>query len=323
MACFLSPLLYLYGYNTEKRLICPVRFSQVLEFEILRKSEKQTTGGVFVQLLKYILIAGFLVGLFIGIQFLMVVWNQEDQLFFETTISEQHQDEAAENAAIEEIRLTTADQEELHGWLRHPVDAADEPMPLLLYFGGNAEEKTQAALSHDWIEGYRIAFINYRGYGLSSGSPGENELFADSELIFDRLVERDDVSEDQVVSFGRSMGSAPATHLATARDLAGTILAAPYDSRVRVQEHRHPWLPIGPFIRHPFEVSTMAEEIGSPLLILTGTDDQVIPPEHSAVTADSWQGEVTANQYEGFGHNDMQMHPDYQGDIQAFLDELQ
>ena len=275
-----------------------------------------------MQFLKYILIAGLIVGIFIGFQFLMAIWNQEDQLFFETTISEQHKDEASQNDGIEEIRLTTEDGEDLHGWLRHPGDGDEEPMPLLIYFGGNAEEKTQAALSHDWIEGYRIAFINYRGYGLSTGSPGEEALFRDAELIFDELSQRDDVSEDQIVSFGRSMGSAPATHLAQARELAGTVLIAPYDSRVRVQEHRHPWLPVGPFIRHPFEVSTMAEEIDSPLLMLTGTDDQVIPPEHSAVTADHWQGDVTAIAYEGFGHNDMQMHPDYQSDIQSFLDDL-
>lgn len=275
-----------------------------------------------MKFLKFILIAGLIVGSLVGIQFLLVVWNQEDQLFFETPANEQHQGEARQSDQIEEIELTTEDGETLRGWLRHPQVSEEESLPLMIYFGGNAEEKTRSALSHDWIDNYRIAFINYRGYGESTGSPGEDELFSDAELIYDELSKREDVSEEHIVSFGRSMGSAPATHLASVRDLAGTILVAPYDSRVRVQEHRNPWLPVGPFIRHPFEVSTMAEDIQSPLLILTGSEDRVIPPGHSAVTTDNWQGEVTSIEYDGYGHNDMQMHPDYESDLQRFLDEL-
>ncbi|ADH98937.1 alpha/beta hydrolase [Salisediminibacterium selenitireducens] len=275
-----------------------------------------------MRFIRYLIIAGLIVGSLTALQFAMVIWNQEDQLFFESSISETDREDASSHDRIENITLQTEDQETLQGWLRHPEDAEDEARPLLIYFGGNAEESTRAALSHDWFGDYRAVFMNYRGYGDSTGEPGEDTIFRDAVTIHDTLAERDDIDGEQIVSFGRSMGSAPATHLAQVRDLAGTVLIAPYDSRVRVQEHRHPWLPVGPFIRHPFEVSEMAKEIASPLLLITGSDDQVILPEHSFVTRDNWGGDVTDKHYEGYGHNDLQLHPDYQHDIRSFLEAL-
>ena len=275
-----------------------------------------------MRIIRFLIIAGLLVGSLTALQFAMVVWHQEEQLFFESSISQTDREDASRHDRIEEIAIQTDDGETLHGWLRHPEEGEAEAKPLLIYFGGNAEESTQAALSHDWFGDYRAVFMNYRGYGDSTGEPGEDALFEDAALIHDELAERADINEEQVVSFGRSMGSAPATHLAYVRDLAGTVLIAPYDSRVRVQEHRHPLLPVGPFIRHPFEVSEMAKEITSPLLLITGSDDQVIPPEHSFVTRDTWGGDVSDYHYEGYGHNDVQLHPDYQHDIRSFLESL-
>ena len=275
-----------------------------------------------MRFIRYLIIAGLIVGSLTALQFAMVVWNQEEQLFFESSISQTDREDASRHDLIENITLQTEDNKTLHGWLRHPEDAEEEPGPLLIYFGGNAEESTRAALSHDWFGDYRAVFMNYRGYGDSTGEPGEDAIFDDAVTIHDSLAERDDIDGEQIVSFGRSMGSAPATHLAQVRDLAGTVLIAPYDSRVRVQEHRHPLLPVGSFIRHPFKVSEMAKSITSPLFLITGSDDQVIPPEHSFVTRDNWEGDVTASHYDGYGHNDLQLHPDYEHDIRSFLDTL-
>lgn len=51
-------------------------------------------------------------------------------------------------------------------------------------------------------------FLEYRGYGLSSGMPGENGLYIDARAAVDYLFTRHDVDHSQIVLFGRSLGGA-------------------------------------------------------------------------------------------------------------------
>ena len=128
--------------------------------------------------------------------------------------------------AIEPLAFTAGDGVTVRGWF---VRAAHSPAPLVIFYGGNAEEVSWQ-VSEPWPSDWSLALVNYRGYGQSEGKPSEQALFADAELVFDALAARADVDRTRIVLVGRSLGSGVATYLASRREVAGLVLISPYDS---------------------------------------------------------------------------------------------
>jgi abhydrolase domain-containing protein 13 len=50
--------------------------------------------------------------------------------------------------------------------------------------------------------------VEYRGYGLSSGTPSEKGIYIDARAAVDYLFTRHDVDHAQIALFGRSLGGA-------------------------------------------------------------------------------------------------------------------
>lgn len=55
---------------------------------------------------------------------------------------------------------------------------------------------------------YLFRLIEYRGYGLSGGTPSEKGLYIDARAAIDYLFTRHDLDHSQIVLFGRSLGGA-------------------------------------------------------------------------------------------------------------------
>jgi abhydrolase domain-containing protein 17 len=72
--------------------------------------------------------------------------------------------------------------------------------------------------------------VEYPGYGLYLGVPSEEEILKDSELVYDYLTEVLGVKEENIILMGKSLGSGPATHLASHRRPSSLILITPYTS---------------------------------------------------------------------------------------------
>ncbi|MFC4738005.1 alpha/beta hydrolase [Bacillus daqingensis] len=258
--------------------------------------------------------------LFYGLHFYQAIVNQEDNLFQGATLSEERVNQVNEAfPSSEEIRIE-ADGAELHGWFL--PSSLDGQAPLFIYFGGNAEEASRAMESLPLPDEWHGLFVNYRGYGKSTGEPSQEAFYSDAEALFDFGASHHAVDESMIVSAGRSMGTGTAAYLAAEKPVAASILISPYDSRKELQQHRHPWLPVGTFIRHPFPVSTMAETVETPLLVFTGSEDMVIPPEHSLVTADAWAGETDHIQLSGYDHNNLTQAEDFHSAFSRYLQDL-
>jgi hypothetical protein len=48
--------------------------------------------------------------------------------------------------------------------------------------------------------------LEYRGYGLSQGSPSEEGLYMDAQAGIDYLYSRTDINTNEIIVFGRSLG---------------------------------------------------------------------------------------------------------------------
>jgi uncharacterized protein len=85
---------------------------------------------------------------------------------------------------------------------------------LIVYFHGNADNLQRwGKYATDFTSlGYDILMVDYRGYGKSTGKPNEKALYEDASLVWQWA--KDSFHYDRWVIYGRSLGSAVATHLA-------------------------------------------------------------------------------------------------------------
>ena len=246
---------------------------------------------------------------------LAAVWAlQEHMLFFPRPLAGPE----PAGAAVEPVELQAGDGTWLRGWL---VRAGAVPAPLVIYFGGNAEEVSWMAATAGRLPGWSLLLMNYRGYGRSEGRPGEAELFADAVLVHDHVVRRPDVERDRIVAMGRSLGSGVAVHLASNRPVAGVVLVTPFDSITAVAERHYPYLPVRWLLRHRFDSLARAPDLHAPLLGLVALRDAVIPPAHARKLAERWAGPQTWREFPEADHDSISDAPGYWPAIAAFLQE--
>lgn len=147
---------------------------------------------------------------------------------------------------------------------------------LFLYSHGNAEDLALICADLDaWYTtaGYGIAAYDYEGYGLSTGTPSERAVYRDIDRVWQFLTEEEGLAPEQIVIYGRSVGSGPATWLAQRQRAAALILEAPFTSAFAVVR-----LGFLPFDR--FDNARRIGSVRTPVLIIHGVEDEIVPVAH-------------------------------------------
>jgi fermentation-respiration switch protein FrsA (DUF1100 family) len=247
----------------------------------------------------------------------LVLWAAQERLMF-LPVGLQGPVIAPPGWRIEAVSHTARDGTRLAGILLLPPR---ERAPLIVYYGGNAEEITAYAGVAPETYGERaVLLVNYRGYGESGGRPGEKALVADALEVFDWAATRADVDASRIALHGRSLGSGIAVPVAAARPVRCVVLTSPFASAREVATEIYPWLPVAWMLRHPFDSGALAPKVKAPALVLVGEADTIIPARHSDRLAARWGGRVERRGFAGFGHNDLDLHPGYSQAIRDFLD---
>lgn len=241
----------------------------------------------------------------------LLYFGQERSIFFPRPNDAQ----LRERHAAQGIQIKTADAT-LEGWWIENVRATTPAV--ILYFGGNAEDVLYTASAASSIDARAIVVVNYRGYGGSSGKPGQKALYDDGLAIYDYAVKRG-VPAEHIVVMGRSLGSGVASMLAGSRPLGAAILVTPYDSLAAVAAGHYPLLPVRFLLRHPFPSTDWAKRTQAPALFLAAEYDDVVPATHAQQLFKVWAGPKHIHVLARTGHNDIEQHPDYYRLIDEFL----
>ncbi|MBD2293561.1 alpha/beta hydrolase [Anabaena sphaerica FACHB-251] len=146
----------------------------------------------------------------------------------------------------------------------------------ILYIHGNAEDlgDIQEILAKIRDLGFSVFAYDYRGYGTSEGTPTENSAYEDIDTAYNYLTEDLKIKPDKIIVFGRSVGGGSAVDLAARKPIAGLIIESTFTSAFRV---------VVPFPILPFDKFTNFDKIKkvkSPVLVMHGKLDEVIPFEH-------------------------------------------
>ena len=190
--------------------------------------------------------------------------------------------------------------------------------PIVLYFGGNAEEVSwMIPEARSRVPGLAWLLVSYRGYGGSEGSPSEAAIRADALRWYDYAVK--ELGANEVIGFGRSLGSGAAVFLASQRPVKAVVLVTPFDSLVEVARHHYPLLPVRTLLRHPFDSVGRAPQVAAPLLCIAAARDEVIPAVHARRLYEAWGGPKRWLLLEEAGHNTVDSHPLFWQAVSDFL----
>jgi len=217
---------------------------------------------------------------------------------------------------IEPLSFDVAPGVRLQGWRSRPKEGA--PRGTLLHFGGRGEHVAWAPHMSGWLRNWSVLSFNYRGFGASTGRPGEVELMHDALAIHARYV-APLAPEHPLVISGRSLGSAVAVRSAGAIAPRALLLFSPLCS-VRSLVRRHPMLaPASWLLRHPMDALAHAGSIHCPTLVLLAPGDRQIPQAHSRRLAAALRGPVTLREVPGCAHRTLPRSAGTQQAVLAFF----
>jgi len=236
-------------------------------------------------------------------------------LYFPRTHAESAWRQIAERAGAEPVAIAR-DGVVLRGWLLRPAGTAS-PVPAVVYFGGNAEDVSWMLGEAQRLGGYALLAVPYRGYGASTGTPFEQDLYDDAVALYDALATRPGIDAARIAVWGRSLGSGVATWVASQRPVSAVVLSAPYDSIAALARRHYPALAF--LLGQPFDSLSRAPSIRAPLLAILGLRDAVVPPEHGERLAAAWAGPVRVLRLARAGHDDLQAFPEHWREVSAFL----
>ncbi|NQX62723.1 alpha/beta hydrolase [Paenibacillus qinlingensis] len=224
----------------------------------------------------------------------------------------------------EEIKINTTDNINLYGWLIKKSSVKEAP--LLIYFGGSGEEVSDMLSIAEGLDGWSVALINYRSYGLSEGKPSMISLYNDANSIYDYFSKRSDIDNKKIVSMGYSLGTGIAVNLSSERSTVGTILVSPYDNYSKLKGKTisnalqlHNMFPLSYFIGESYNSIKKASSIKTPLLCLAGDLDKNIPIEYSNNLVAKWGGEKTMKTIHRGDHSFIFMSGAAWNEIKNFL----
>ncbi|XP_018320449.1 protein ABHD13 isoform X2 [Agrilus planipennis] len=126
----------------------------------------------------------------------------------------------------ENVNIVTPDGITLHMFFIHQPKDKQHKSPTIVFLHGNAGNighRLQNCVGFYHNLSCNILLVEYRGFGLSQGSPSEEGLYIDAKASIDYLYGRNDINHSEIIVFGRSLGGAVAVDLASRVDYADKL----------------------------------------------------------------------------------------------------
>ncbi|XP_016278785.1 alpha/beta hydrolase domain-containing protein 17A [Monodelphis domestica] len=160
-----------------------------------------------------------------------------------------------------------------------------------------------------------IFSYDYSVYGVSSGKPSEKNLYADIDAAWQALRTRYGISPENIILYGQSIGTVPTVDLASRYECAAVVLHSPLTSGMRVAFPDTKKT----YCFDAFPNIEKVSKITSPVLIIHGTEDEVIDFSHGLALYERCPKAVEPLWVEGAGHNDIELYSQYLERLRKFI----
>jgi alpha-beta hydrolase superfamily lysophospholipase len=177
---------------------------------------------------------------------------------------------------FEEVNLTTSDKETINAL----HIKAENSKGVILYFHGNQGNLIRwgEIASYFTQYNYDVFVIDYRGYGKSTGTFNEEKMYNDALLSYEHLKKQ--FLEENIIVYGRSLGTTFATRVASENRPKHLILEAPFYSLHNAANHKYKVIPKF-FLNFKFQTNLLIPKVKSAITIFHGTEDKITPSSGS------------------------------------------
>lgn len=150
----------------------------------------------------------------------------------------------------------------------------------ILFSHGNAED---LGMIYEWLVTLSYEFrvnilaYDYTGYGKAQGNPNEQSCYRNIEAAYAHLTETLHISPENIIFFGRSLGTGPSTYLAHRLSeqgvrIGGLVLQSPMLSMYRVAFNFR-YTMRGDMFPNVDRI----KDVACPVLVIHGTRDEIVP----------------------------------------------
>lgn len=202
-------------------------------------------------------------------------------LFFGQRMAIYHPDQTVPDPAQSGVpemtarRVETVDGLKPLAWWGAP---ADDTRPVIILFHGNAGNiGGRAKRARLYLDaGFGVLLAGYRYNAGAGGDPSEDALISDGRAAF-AFVLSQGVAPERIVLYGESLGSGVAVAIASENAVGALVLEAPFSSLADVAQYHYWYVPARWLVRDEFDSLTRIERIRSPLLLIHGEADTLVP----------------------------------------------
>ena len=221
----------------------------------------------------------------------------------------------------EDVYFKTEDDLKIHGW----------------YFE-NPNSKGTVIVSHGNAGNisYRIPLIkmllklnlsvlayDYRGYGKSKGTPTIDGVCLDGLAAYNYLLTERKLEATKIILYGESLGGGITCHIASRKQCGAIILQSTFSSLPNVARKVMPVFWAVPKVLMPkntMDNMRVCSQEHPPLLIVHGTDDEVIPYSEALKLNSKAIEPKVFSPIKNAGHNNI--YPTYSGDLKRAIKEF-
>lgn len=219
------------------------------------------------------------------------------------------------------ITLTTSDGERLSAWLLEPA----QPRADIVYFHGNGGNLSiwLPVFAELFLQGFRVLAVDYRGYGLSTGTPTEEGVYRDAAAAV-RYAAAHRSPGRPLVFWGRSLGVSIAAFATSAVTPDALVLESGFPDKASVVRDQPVLRALNVFGAYRFPAVELLRGFQKPVLVMHGDADRIIPFALGEELFDRIGAPKEFVRVSGADHNDFFAPDDqaYWAPVLAFLDRL-
>jgi uncharacterized protein len=249
---FLSPGLYNFAP--------PVTIQTRSTYRILKFNKRKIFRWFNIIGLTYIAIGGIL------------YFVQDEFLFHPTALEKEYK--YSFTVPFKEVNIPVNETTNLNLVQFMPADTVRRGV--VLYFHGNKENINRYArfANHFTKHGYEVWMMDYPGFGKTTGIRKEERLYSDAALLYKLALVK--YKPEQMIIYGKSIGTAVAAQLASVRPSRRLILETPYYDIAAVARQYFFLYPVRNLMQYKLPANQFIPRIAAPISIFQGTSDWVV-----------------------------------------------
>ena len=216
-----------------------------------------------LKILLYLFLIYFLLTLFIYFYQRKLLYHPSENNYL---------DESSLSHNIQKISIKS--ENDLIGWYYEK----NKDYKTLLFFHGNAGKLDNRIYKLNEFSKLNLNYLifAYRGFSGNEGNLSELGFYQDAQNAKEWLNSKG-ISDEEIILYGESLGTAIAIEIAKKNPFAGVILESPFTSMEILAQKYYPYFPVKLILKDKYKSIDKLNMIQAPIHVMHGRKDNIVP----------------------------------------------